>query len=252
MIAAILIIVAILALNLVNGANGGLVAAVGLGRAGTWLATLVLFAAALALAGLMLKKRWDGIFIDERNKISLSRFQLILWTLLLVSALLTAGLSNVIIGATSPLEIEVPPSVWALLGIGSFTLVAAPAILQRKADNPAPLRMAEIRSNLASTDAIAANGVGAVGEVVTKGSTADARWRDIIRGDTNDADYVDVSKVQQLAFTILLLTVYGTALFNLLKPVALITKFPPVDGGFVALLGLSHAAYLAYKAVPKS
>jgi hypothetical protein len=252
MIAAILIIIVILVLNLVNGAGGGLAGAVGIGRSGTWIATLVLFAAALALAGVMLKKRWDGIFIDERNKISLSRVQLVLWTLLLVSALLTAGLSNVVLGATSPLEIEVPASVWALLGIGSFTFVASPAILQRKADNPAPLRMAAIRANLATADGIAANTVSAVGEVVTKGSTTDARWRDIIRGDTNDADYVDVSKVQQLAFTVLLLAVYGAALFNLLKPIALITKFPPVDGGFVALLGLSHAAYLAYKAAPKS
>jgi hypothetical protein len=30
-----------------------------------------------------------------------------------------------------------------------------------------------------------------------------------------------------------------------------LTEFPPVDGGFVSLLGLSHAAYLASKAVPK-
>lgn len=250
MIAAILIIIAILALNLVNGANGGLVSAVGLGRSGTWIATLVLFAAALILAGVMLKKRWDGIFIDERNKISLSRVQLVLWTLLLISALLTAGLSNVVLG--SGLEIEVPASVWALLGIGSFTFVASPAILQQKAQNQPPARLASIQANLAAADGIVNTAVGAVGEVVTKGSVSDARWRDIIRGDTNDADYVDVSKVQQLAFTILLLAVYGAALFNLLKPIALITKFPPVDGGFVALLGLSHAAYLAYKAVPKS
>ncbi|MCK1735884.1 hypothetical protein IVA79_18540 [Bradyrhizobium sp. 138] len=250
MIVILVALAALIAVNLVRGDLGGLVGLVGLGRSGTWVATLVLLAALLSLAGYALKKRWDGIFIDERNKISLSRMQLVLWTLLLVSALFTAGLSNVSLGATNPLEIVVPASVWALLGIGSFTFVASPAILMQKEKAGAPERLASISENLKTADGLK-SAVESRGQVVTKGSPEDARWLDVIRGDTNDADYVDAGKVQQLAFTLLLLIVYGTAIFNLLKPIAAITAFPPVDGGFVSLLGLSHAAYLAYKAVPK-
>jgi hypothetical protein len=251
MIVFLIILAALIAANLVRGDVGGALGAVGLGRSGTWLLTMALFGGLLVLAGNTLKKRWDGIFIDERNKISLSRVQLVLWTLLLVSALLTVGLSNVSLGSATPLEIEIPASVWALLGIGSFSFVAAPAILRQKQQGPAPSRLAAIRTNLAAADGVNAANVDASGQVVTKGDPADARWVDIIRGDTNDADYVDVSKVQQLAFTVLLLVVYGSALFSLLKVLTVVTKFPPVDGGFVALLGLSHAAYLAYKAAPK-
>ena len=71
------------------------------------------------------------------------------------------------------------------------------------------------------------------------------------RGDTEDAAYVDVSKIQQLAFTALVLMIYGAALFGMFGAGREIVKFPDVDAGFVSLLGLSHAAYLAYKAAPK-
>lgn len=81
---------------------------------------------------------------------------------------------------------------------------------------------------------------------------------DIIRGDTTAGfSQIDISKVQQLAFTILLVATYAAALYgvmmvDLAKVAAtpdsvFIKDFPPVDQGFVALLGLSHAAYLAYK-----
>ena len=107
MIVFLIILAALIAVNLVRGDVGGALGVVGLGRSGTWLLTMALFGVLLVLAGNALKMRWDGIFIDERNKISLSRVQLVLWTLLLVSALLTVGLSNVSLGAATPLEIEI-------------------------------------------------------------------------------------------------------------------------------------------------
>ena len=81
---------------------------------------------------------------------------------------------------------------------------------------------------------------------------------DIIRGDTTAGfSQIDISKVQQLAFTILLVATYAAALYGVMMvdlakfaatpDSVFITDFPPVDQGFVALLGLSHAAYLAYK-----
>jgi len=257
MVVTLLALTALVTVNLVNGKAGGIAAYGGFGRPVTWLVTLVLFAALLAAAGFLIKKRVDGIFIDERNRISLSRVQLVLWTLLLVGALFTAALSNFSIGWPTPLQITVPPSVWALLGIGSFSFVAAPAILNRlKAQGAAPTRLATIEARLRAADRFTGS-VTATGPVVEKPTPQDARWADVIRGDTNDADYVDVAKVQQLAFTVLLIVVYGAALFAALAAVGAggvpkeLTEFPAVDGGFVSLLGLSHAAYLASKAVPK-
>jgi len=67
---------------------------------GRWLGILVVMCSVLIVAGVDRTERdiqaengrvhqvgrWDGIFIDSRNKISLSRFQIILWTLLALSA----------------------------------------------------------------------------------------------------------------------------------------------------------------------
>jgi len=250
MFATVLVLIFLIAVNLVHGDAGGLASLVGLGRPVTWLLTLAILAALFIIIGVAQKKRWNGVLIDDRNKVSLSRVQIVLWTVLLVSALFTAGLSNVSLGITNPLEIEIPASVWALLGIGSFSFVASSSILGEKQKGNPPGRLPAISANLKASDDLATP-PDSRGQVVTKAAPEDARWLDIVRGDTNDADTVDISKVQQLSFTVLLLVVYGSALFNLLKAVAPITTFPPVDGGFVSLLGLSHAAYLAYKAVPK-
>src|SRR5258707_2665859 len=63
-------------------------------REGTWLVTLAFLATMLAVAGKTVCSRWDGIFIDRDNRISLARFQLIMWTALIVSALFTGRLTN--------------------------------------------------------------------------------------------------------------------------------------------------------------
>jgi hypothetical protein len=54
---------------------------------------MVLFLIAL---GYLANRRWDGILIDWRNKMSLSRLQMIIWTVLGVSAFLTLGLGRVV------------------------------------------------------------------------------------------------------------------------------------------------------------
>ncbi|HJW78303.1 MAG TPA: hypothetical protein VJ526_07060, partial [Beijerinckiaceae bacterium] len=181
MVVTLLALTALVAVNLVNGKAGGIAAYGGFGRPVTWLVTLVLFAALLAAAGFLIKKRVDGIFIDERNRISLSRVQLVLWTLLLVGALFTAALSNFSIGWPTPLQITVPPSVWALLGIGSFSFVAALAILNRlKAQGAAPTRLATIEARLRAADRFTGS-VTATGPVVEKPTPQDAHQRRRLR-----------------------------------------------------------------------
>ena len=107
--------------------HGGLLTMVGLGRSWTWLLTLILLGGSLALIGRSINNRWDAIFIGPQFKISLSRFQLIIWTLVIFPALLTAGLANISGEDATPLEITIPPQIWALLGLGSFTFAASPA-----------------------------------------------------------------------------------------------------------------------------
>jgi hypothetical protein len=59
-----------------------------------------------------------------------------------------------------------------------------------------------------------------------------------------------VSKLQKLAFTILVATVYGMGLWQVMAGATpVIRSFPAVDDGLLALLGISHAAYLADKQI---
>jgi hypothetical protein len=241
-----------LIVNLVHGAHGGLVSMIGLDRSWTWLVTLALLAASFVAIGILIKERWDGIFIGAQNKISLSRFQLVGWTLVIGAGLLTAGLANVSLGDATPLNIKIPPDVWALLGLGSFTFVASPAILTQKERSGATnARLGNINAALKPTDKLKAD-LTAVGPVVQKAAPEDARWRDLFRGDESDADLVDFSKVQQLLLTTLLVVTYAAALFTMFGSAGVQKTFPDVSTGFLALLGISHAAYLGYKLAPKS
>lgn len=223
----------------------------GFGRPTAWIITTIIFVGLLAYVGNALKQRYDGIFIDDRNRISLARFQLALWTVLLVPALLSAGLSNAAAGFATPLMISVPGEVWALLGIGAFSFVTAPVIIEsrKKDEKPKPALVARVETTVKTEDTLPdAALINLQTNVPAKADAPDARWMDLIRGDTTAGfAYIDISKVQQLAFTILLITVYAAAVYGKLAGSTPVSEFPPVDQGFIALLGLSHAAYLTYK-----
>lgn len=210
-------------INLIDPTSGGLGGWLEIGgRPVTWVMTLGLFGAQLVCAGYIIKGCWDGVFMDKDGAISLARFQLILWTALLISALISAGLSNAALGHDKPLEIDIPPTVWSLLGLSSVTFVSALLITYRKKQL----------------------------HLVT---SAAGDWRNLIRAD--QGDFVDIGKLQKLAFTMMLITIYAMGLYDTMAEMeggdpAKIDGFPAVDDGFVALVGLSHTAYLVIKAAP--
>jgi hypothetical protein len=239
--------------NLVNGKLGLLGA-----REATWLLTMGLLAGVLLVAGFAVKARWDGIFIDRDNRISLSRFQLILWTVVLVSAVMSVGLANAMPpSAADPLGIEIPPQIWGLLGLGAFTAVAAPAIEDNKKKELSVLGQTSLDRTTGGLKA--RQGLDEepmfVGRMLVKATARDARWIDLIMGDMEGSEHVDVSKLQQLAFTLVLVVVYSMALWSIIQGSTqpggspAISKFPEVGDGFLALLTISHAAYLADKQI---
>src|ERR1041384_5400646 len=121
MLVMLALLVICIAANMVDGKAGIAGYFAGGGRPQTWLVTLALIAAMLGVAGYAVCGGWGGIFIDKDNRNRLSRFQLIGWTILLVSALLTAGLTNAATPADpGPLLITIPQQIWALLGLGAF------------------------------------------------------------------------------------------------------------------------------------
>ena len=226
-----------------------------------WLISGTTLTLMLAAIGWAVQRRFDGVLIDRDNRISLSRLQLVLWTVLLLSGLEAAGIFNTSLGypqtigkeaMLGPLDIRIPSEIWALLGLGSFTAVAAPLVKNRNRERD--LHHPDEARALAE-QAAKARGTKSVGRydgrVYQNASPREARWIDLVLGDHEGAPYIDISKVQHLALTLLLFLVYGLALYEILdKPLPLsqaIPKFPDLSPGMLSLLGISHAAYLAGK-----
>lgn len=59
-----------------------------------WAIYAVVISVALSAIGVVVKGRVFGILVDSRNKMSLSRFQVVLWTILFTSAILAVGLAR--------------------------------------------------------------------------------------------------------------------------------------------------------------
>ncbi len=63
-------------------------------RLGGWVLTLILLAAFIVISGHGITGLWRGALIDERNQMSLSRLQIVLWTVIVLSGYFTAALAN--------------------------------------------------------------------------------------------------------------------------------------------------------------
>src|SRR5882757_2934724 len=102
--------------------------------AGTnWLVVLALIAIFFLMTGKAITGRTFGILINERKLMSLSRFQLIVWTGLIVSGFFVMALERIHSGAVAqPLAIGIDWQIWALLGISTASFVGTPLLNTNK------------------------------------------------------------------------------------------------------------------------
>lgn len=251
---------------------------------GPFVATAVSMILLTISAGMAQKGLWYGALIDERDRISLSRTQQIIWSILLLSALATitwfkasSGWSPE--GETTPILFpNMNASLWGAMGI---SIAASPLLsaaikqiknekaqgmLQAAAPAPAPVAgdhqpAAAAGQQQAGPDA-AAPAVGArsasfgiiqAAPIDANPSPVDARWMDLISGETKGKqNSLDLSRLQHLMISGLLMTSYGVdlghALANLSPGVHILGAMPDPGDAFLGLLGLSHASYLAFQA----
>jgi hypothetical protein len=222
-----------------------------------WVLTLLLLAAFTIVAGQGITGLWRGLLIDERNKISLSRLQVTLWAIVVLSGFLTAALSNLASGQPSPLSIAIPREIWLLMGISTTSLVASPLIKNtKKAKAADPGEIGQTSSLLAKqmgVDTVEGK-VDHQGQLVVNKSFEDATWSDLFKGEeTGNAAHLDLGKVQMFYFTLILVLAYAVALGTAFAGSSPgISEFPSVDSSMVALLGISHGGYLTNKAISHS
>lgn len=189
-----------------------------------WLVTAAAMVLILAAIGKALQDRPAGVIIDNRNRISLSKLQMIGWTVLVLSGMVTLAATMLARLDGAPATITLDGTLIALMGISTATLVAAPGLLSLKT---APIDARPAAEN--------------------------ARWTDLVQGDeAANADAPDLSKIQQVLITLIVMGIYAFMLGNILRigpgPIGL----PVLDEQLIWLIGVSHVGYLGYKAIPHS
>jgi hypothetical protein len=222
------------------------------GRVWAALITALFFVVFMTIAGHGITGLWRGVLIDGRNKISLSRFQLIVWTVIVLSGLTVAAVANAM-NDPHPLNIAIPAELLAAIGISTTALVGSPLLLATKTSRaPNPDEFAQNTQILAQQQD-APPPVVAKGQVVANLDPRDAQWADMFRGEeTGNYPQLDVGKIQMFYFTLVVAGVYGVALLQVLHGSAPVHAFPSLDQAMVALLGISQGAYLTNKVVPHS
>jgi hypothetical protein len=219
-----------------------------------WILTLALLTLFTFIAGRGITGLWRGALIDERNRISLSRLQLILWTLLVLSAYLTAAFGNLSGDYAEPLAIAIPGDLWVLMGISTTSLVASPLLKTNKMrSTPDQAQERRTRALLAS-QGVDDSKVKTEGLIVVNAEPGDAQWSDLFKGEeSGNAGLLDMAKIQMFYFTLIAVIAYASALGRMFWTNAFpVGAFPDFAPGMIALLGISHGGYLTNKAIPHS
>jgi hypothetical protein len=168
-----------------------------------------------------------GVLIDDRHRLSLSRLQMLLWGVLVLSGYMAAALSNIGRGMGGPLEVAIPSELLLAMGISTASLVASPVALAYK-QRKRP------------------------GQVTSLPNPACSHMSDLFRGEeASDQKDLDLGKVQMFLFTIVLIVGYALALGDqFAAQQGMISSLPNLNSAVVSLLAISHAGYLTKKAIP--
>ena len=203
----------------------------------------------LAVAiGWVLVGRPLGILINEQNLMSLSRFQLLGWTVLILGAYLTFVFQRLRAGDPQSLGVAIDKMLWALMGLSTTSLVGSAAISSVKSDQQpdgtAANRTAAITQEQPKT--VLDNSRGTLYANSTK---EDAQFTDLFEGDeVGNAAHVSLGKLQLFYATVIIFAAYAVVVLKTLRPHADLSRLPTLPEGIIALLGISHAGYLSTKA----
>jgi hypothetical protein len=195
-----------------------------------WLLSLL---ALLVLAGLVGRQAGQGtlgILIDGRGRYSLTHFQVVLWTIVILSSILGVLISQ----DFNPEAVQFPPELLGLMGISAGSGVLATSVKGSK-DSPAPGSKAKVaRTGVPFT---LSNGT-----TITIAAHFAQIWLEE-EGDQVDK-VVSITKYQNFIFTLVILAFYVTAAWKS-------GGLPELPERIVWLIGISHAGYVGGKVPDK-
>ena len=90
-----------------------------LSRPWSWLVVLGALLAFFLVLGIWITHQPLGVLINERNLMSLSRLQIVSWSLVIFSGYLVAVMQRIAGHVPNPLDVSGDNHLWAILGISS-------------------------------------------------------------------------------------------------------------------------------------
>jgi hypothetical protein len=234
----------------------------------SWLICVALLAFFIAALGLWIMGDATGVLISNRNLVSMSRMQIILWTLIIFPSIFVLAAQKAhYVGGAQALDFGIPREVWGALGISLASLVGTPLLLQPKTDQvPSDKALAKTQAALSDPNQqISAQQISdqSLGTLFSNPHPSDARISDMFQGDeVGNAGYVDPAKVQMFVLTLVLVLTYAASLWSMFAGITIssdaavragqllgIKALPTLSPSQIAVLGISHAGYLTSKAV---
>jgi hypothetical protein len=187
---------------------------------GVFLLVLVILA---FLVGIAVKRNPLWILVDSRGRYSLTHFQIVLWTVVILSSIL-----GVLISRGFAKDFQIPPQLLGLMGISAGSAVLATAV---KGSKDAPGSQARI--------ARAATGLKLAGGGT---KTVEAHFSQIwLEEEGDQADQViSITKYQNFIFTLVILGIYVSMAWKS-------GGLPVLPDNVVWLVAISHGGYVGGK-----
>jgi hypothetical protein len=214
----------------------------------TWCAIAACMVLLVLALGRCINGRAFGVLVNEHNKMSISRLQLVLWTLIVLSAFIAVALKRIVAGPVNiadPLAIAMPWQLWALMGISTASLIGTPLISASKSKKkPA--------GDVSTREGVGAPPAASFGTIYVRPENEEPGFGDLFRGDeVSNHESIDIAKLQMFFFTLVCALTYVIALWSWMshREAAVLTNFPALADGLIALLGISHTGYLSSKGI---
>jgi len=192
-----------------------------------WILSLLVLLFIAAWVGRQTGQGNLGILIDERGRYSLTHFQLVLWTVVILSSMLGV----LILKGFDPEVFKLSPELLGLMGISAGSAVAATGV---KGVKDAPGSGAKV-ARAAPAGLEFARSDGASDKIIPHFAQ---NW---LQEEGDQADkIVSITKYQNFIFTLVILGFYVVAALKQ-------GGVPKLPENVVWLIGISHAGYVGGK-----
>lgn len=225
-----------------------------------WYWLMGLFVLVLAVIGKVMCGTWKGVFVDERNVMSLSRVQMVAWSNLVLTAVLALVVQNIQVtngaclgDAAHGCVPDIPQQLWLLMGFSTATLVASPVLLSNSgAAMPDEHKTQQTAGGLLE-QGYDKDAQDFSGPLYRNKRPEDARWSDLITGEQlSNCLHLDLPRLQMCFFTLVALLIYAALLHEQMMSSVLYKGLPDLSNGLLAIIAISHSGYLVSKASQNS